>query len=165
MFLECFPPLEARWRPVTESRLRADLCDDRIVLSGKVDLTVGRADGLRAGKVLLDLKTGGFAPAHREDLRFYALLETLRTRHAAPPGGLLLPRRRPPPGGGRHRGRAPQRARAGRAAAPRPSWSCGSSTEQPVLKAGAAVPLVPGPHAPATQGQGWLERRDDEDGW
>ena len=27
MFLECFPPLEARWRPVTESRLRADLCD------------------------------------------------------------------------------------------------------------------------------------------
>ena len=25
MFLECFPPLEARWRPVAESRLRADL--------------------------------------------------------------------------------------------------------------------------------------------
>jgi len=77
-FLECFPPLEARWRPVAESRLRADLCDDRIVLSGKVDLTVGRADGLRAGKVLVDLKTGGFAPAHRDDLRFYALIETLR---------------------------------------------------------------------------------------
>ena len=78
MFLECFPPLEARWRPVTESRLRADLCDDRIVLRGKVDLTVGRAEGLRAGKVLLDLKTGGFAPFHRDDLRFYALVETLR---------------------------------------------------------------------------------------
>lgn len=78
MFLECFPVLEARWRPVTESRLRADLCDDRIVLRGKVDLTVGRADGLRAGKVLLDLKTGGFAPAHRDDLRFYALVEALR---------------------------------------------------------------------------------------
>ena len=78
MFLECFPPLEARWRPVTESRLRADLCADRVVLRGKVDLTVGRAEGLRAGKVLLDLKTGGFAPSHREDLRFYALLETLR---------------------------------------------------------------------------------------
>ncbi|HJR24420.1 MAG TPA: PD-(D/E)XK nuclease family protein, partial [Acidimicrobiales bacterium] len=78
MFLECFPPLESRWRPVTESRLRADLCADRVVLRGKVDLTVGRADGLRAGKVLLDLKTGGFSPSHREDLRFYALLETLR---------------------------------------------------------------------------------------
>ena len=48
------------------------------MLSGKVDLTVGRADGLRAGKVLVDLKTGGFSPSHREDLRFYALVETLR---------------------------------------------------------------------------------------
>ena len=78
MFLECFPRLEPRWRPVAESRLRADLNDERIVLSGKVDLTVGRADGLRAGKVLVDLKTGGFSPSHREDLRFYALVETLR---------------------------------------------------------------------------------------
>jgi len=78
MFQECFPPLEARWRPVPESRLRSDLCNDRVILSGKVDLTVGRADGLRAGKVLIDLKTGGFAPAHVDDLRFYALIETLR---------------------------------------------------------------------------------------
>jgi hypothetical protein len=78
MFLECFPRLEPRWRPVAESRLRADLNDDKIVLSGKVDLTVGRAEGVRAGKVLIDLKTGSFAPSHREDLRFYALIETLR---------------------------------------------------------------------------------------
>jgi hypothetical protein len=78
MFLECFPPLKPHWRPVAESRLRIDLCQDRIVLSGKVDLTVGRADGLRAGKVLLDLKTGAFAPSHRDELRFYALLETMR---------------------------------------------------------------------------------------
>ena len=78
MFLECFPKLEARWRPVAESRLRADLNDDKVVLSGKVDLTVGRSDGMRAGKVLIDLKTGGFSPTHRDDLRFYALVETLR---------------------------------------------------------------------------------------
>jgi hypothetical protein len=77
-FLECFPPLDARWRPVPESKLRAELCGERIVLSGKVDLTVGRADGTTAGKVLIDLKTGGFVPAHRDDLRFYALIETLR---------------------------------------------------------------------------------------
>jgi len=77
-FLECFPPLEARWRPVAESRLRADLAGDRVTLSGKVDLTVGRSEGMRAGKVLVDLKTGGFSPSHREDLRFYALIETLR---------------------------------------------------------------------------------------
>lgn len=78
MFLECFPPLDARWRPVPESRLRADLCDDKVVLAGKVDLTIGRPEGMRAGKVLIDLKTGGFAPNHRDDLRFYALIETLR---------------------------------------------------------------------------------------
>jgi len=78
MFLESFPRLESRWRPVTESRLRAAFCGDKIVLSGKVDLTVGRANGLRAGKVIIDLKTGSFGPAHRDDLRFYALLETLR---------------------------------------------------------------------------------------
>ena len=34
-FLECFPPLEARWRPVAESRLRADLAGDRIVLAAR----------------------------------------------------------------------------------------------------------------------------------
>jgi len=78
MFLECFPPLEARWRPVPESKLRADLCDERIVLAGKVDLTIGRSEGTRAGKVLVDLKTGAFAPSHRDDLRFYALVETIR---------------------------------------------------------------------------------------
>jgi hypothetical protein len=78
MFLECFPVLEAHWRPVTESRLRVDLLDERVVLSGKVDLTLGRADGVRAGKVLIDLKTGAFSPVHREDLRFYALLEAIR---------------------------------------------------------------------------------------
>jgi len=46
MFLECFPRLEARWRPVAESRLRADLNDDKIVLSGKVDLSDNQLDRL-----------------------------------------------------------------------------------------------------------------------
>lgn len=77
-FLECFPRLASRWRPVAESRMRSELCDARIVLAGKVDLTVGKSDGLVAGKVLVDLKTGGFVPGHRDDLRFYALIETLR---------------------------------------------------------------------------------------
>jgi hypothetical protein len=77
-FVECWPPLQKQWRPVTEARLRVDLCDQRIVLSGKVDLQLGRSEGTTAGKVLVDLKTGGFVPAHLDDLRFYALLETLR---------------------------------------------------------------------------------------
>ena len=77
-FSESFPPLLARWRPVTESRARVELADGRIVLSGKVDLSLGQAKGTTAGKVLIDLKTGGFAPVHLDDLRFYALLETIR---------------------------------------------------------------------------------------
>lgn len=76
-FLECFPPLKPGWRPATESRLRLEI-HDRFVMSGKVDLALGQAEGDRAGKVLIDLKTGGFAPYHLDDLRFYALLETVR---------------------------------------------------------------------------------------
>ncbi|MCD9623468.1 PD-(D/E)XK nuclease family protein [Rhabdothermincola salaria] len=77
-FLECFPPLSSRWVPVTEGRLRADLLGGKVVLQGRTDLTLGRADGTRAGKVVVDLKTGGFSPAHTDDLRFYALVDTLR---------------------------------------------------------------------------------------
>jgi PD-(D/E)XK nuclease superfamily len=76
-FLECFPPLKTGWRPVTESRLRLEI-HDRFVLSGKVDLALGQAEGDLAGKVLIDLKTGGFSPQHLDDLRFYALIEAIR---------------------------------------------------------------------------------------
>jgi CRISPR/Cas system-associated exonuclease Cas4 (RecB family) len=77
-FVECFPPLRSAWRPVTESAVRIDLLGGRVVLQGRVDLTLGHARGTTARKVLIDLKTGGFSPGHAEDLRFYALLETLR---------------------------------------------------------------------------------------
>lgn len=77
-FLECFPPLKRAWVPVTESRCRVELHDGQVVLAGKIDLSLGRADGATAGKVLIDLKTGGFVPSHIDDLRFYALLETIR---------------------------------------------------------------------------------------
>jgi hypothetical protein len=77
-FLETWPPLEPRWRPRSESKVRVDLFDERITLAGKVDLTLGAAEGDRAGKVLVDLKTGGFSPVHLDDLRFYALLDAIR---------------------------------------------------------------------------------------
>jgi hypothetical protein len=49
------------------------------VLNGKVDLSLGHAPrGTTANKVLVDLKTGGFSPNHQDDLRFYALIETVR---------------------------------------------------------------------------------------
>lgn len=163
MFLECFPPLEARWRPVTESRLRADLCDDRIVLAGKVDLTVGRAEGLRAGKVLLDLKTGGFAPAHRDDLRFYALVEALRIgvpprliatyyldaarlQDEAVTEAVLLT--------------AVERVVQGAQAA----VELRHEGREPVLRAGPPCQWCPR-LADCAVGQQWREDRDDRDGW
>ncbi len=77
-FLEGFPRLKPGWRPKPEARVRVELCDDRVVLAGRVDLSLGQSQGTTAGKVLIDLKTGGFSPDHIHDLRFYALLETIR---------------------------------------------------------------------------------------
>jgi RecB family exonuclease len=77
-FQDCWPPLSPRWRPAPESRLYVDLVDNRVVLAGKVDLALGRSEGEKAGKVLIDLKTGRSNVSHREDLRFYALIEALR---------------------------------------------------------------------------------------
>ena len=78
-FFDGWPPLKRRWHPVTESSSHVKLCGGRIRLSGKTDLTLGKAQGRTAGKVIVDLKTGWRLPsAHRDDLRFYALLETLK---------------------------------------------------------------------------------------
>ena len=46
-----------------------------IVLATKADLTLGLADQ----KVIIDVKSGGLHTSHREDLRFYALVEALRS--------------------------------------------------------------------------------------
>ncbi len=78
-FQECFPPLDRRSAPTVESSVRWPL-DGAIVLSGKVDLTLGRPAGAESRKVIIDLKTGWVSPKHREDLRFYALVETLSTQ-------------------------------------------------------------------------------------
>ena len=71
-------PAAARvWIPVTESRVRVELLGGRIILSGKTDLTLGRPAGRVANKVIIDLKSGRPNLTHREDLRFYALLEAV----------------------------------------------------------------------------------------
>ncbi len=75
-FMESFPPLDKRSNPMTESSVRWPN-DGPIVLSGKVDLVMGRPRGSEASKVIIDLKTGRPNVRHRQDLGFYALLETL----------------------------------------------------------------------------------------
>ena len=75
---DTFPRLRLAWRPRVESTLIADLCDRRIRLKGKLDLALGQAEGNRAKVLILDFKSGHASHSHVEDLRFYALLETLR---------------------------------------------------------------------------------------
>ncbi len=81
-FVECFPPLDRRANPVTEAAAQWPL-DGPIVLRARVDLMLGRPDGAESRKVIIDLKTGRPNARHRQDLGFYALLETL-ARHVPP---------------------------------------------------------------------------------
>jgi hypothetical protein len=77
-FQDTFPPLRRHWRPRLESALTVDLCGGSIALRGKVDLALGRAEGTEARVLIIDFKTGRMQRMHIDDLRFYALLETLR---------------------------------------------------------------------------------------
>ena len=75
-FVECFPPLRRTWHPVTEAQIRWPL-GGPITLRAKADIVIGRPAGHESRKVLIDLKSGGISHRHREDLRYYALVETL----------------------------------------------------------------------------------------
>lgn len=76
-FMESFPPLPKSAFPTTETRARWPV-DGPILLGSKADLVIGPPDGRVSRKVIIDLKTGWVNPIHREDLRFYALVETLK---------------------------------------------------------------------------------------
>ncbi len=75
-FIEGFPPLDMRAHPVTETAIRFPV-DGAIVLTAKVDLVVGRPHASAARRVIIDWKSGRIVDRHRQDLRFYALVETL----------------------------------------------------------------------------------------
>ncbi len=77
-FFECFPPLRREWRPRTDTPIVVGFCADRISLRGRPDLAFGQARGDEAGVLIVDLKTGRSYPQHLDDLRFYALLQTLK---------------------------------------------------------------------------------------
>jgi hypothetical protein len=75
-FVECFPPLDPAWWPVTEGSAHYPR-DGAIVLRARIDLTLGMPRSRESRKVIVDLKTGRLSHRHREDLRFYALVETM----------------------------------------------------------------------------------------
>lgn len=87
-FLDGWPPLRSnpQWRPAVEVRGRYELLNSRIILSGKVDLSLGGPSGDRSGRVFIDLKTGRRSRTHTDDLRYYALIETVR--YGTPPRAL-----------------------------------------------------------------------------
>jgi hypothetical protein len=78
-FEECFPPLDKAWRPRLESAARVQVPGNPITLRAKVDLALGRARGTEARVLVVDFKSGRPYGHHLDDLRFYALLETLRS--------------------------------------------------------------------------------------
>ena len=81
-FLECFPPIKPQWRPMVEYSASYSLFNNSVIFSSRMDLVLGGP----GRKVIIDLKTGRLTPTHRDDLRFYALIETLRSRQ--PPRSL-----------------------------------------------------------------------------
>lgn len=87
-FLDGFPPLRSnpQWRPAVEVRGRYEFLKSSFVLAGKVDLSLGGPTGDRSGRVFIDLKTGRRQRTHADDLRYYALIETVR--YGTPPRAL-----------------------------------------------------------------------------
>jgi len=80
---ERWPALEPAWLPRTQESVRASLVGGLVELSARVDLAVGRPAGDEATVAVVELKSGVRRPGHRDDLRFYALIEALR--NPAPP--------------------------------------------------------------------------------
>lgn len=162
-FIECFPKLKPTWRPVTESTVKVELFDQRIVLQGRVDLTLGQSRGTTARKVLIDLKSGGYAPTHVDDLRFYALLEAIRL--GTPPRLLAtyyLDAGRPHPEAVSEAllAAAVQRTIDGAARIAELTFT----GREPTTMAGPACRWCP-LRTTCQVGIAWLERRDDADGY
>ncbi len=83
LFRSTMPPLRRMRRdlsPSTEWTVRAELLGGALVLSGTIDLVLGAAipEPGRSSRLALDFKTGRAWPEHAEDMRFYALVLSLR---------------------------------------------------------------------------------------
>jgi len=78
-FREMFPPLQDNWHVNAEATTAAYVGHRRVVFRGKIDLKLGAMNAERSSTLLIDIKTGNPSFTDMDDLRFYALLETLRT--------------------------------------------------------------------------------------
>jgi hypothetical protein len=78
-----WPRLSLTWLPRTQDRIAVPLAGGGALLVGIIDLVIGVPSAGRASIGLVEVKSGRARPEDREDLRYYALLETLRS--GAPP--------------------------------------------------------------------------------
>jgi hypothetical protein len=85
-FLQDFPPLPLAAQPVLEAAARWKPAGT-IEFTGKVDLVVGKPSGRESRLLIIDFKSGNASFHHRDDLRFYALVQTLRQQ--VPPRKLV----------------------------------------------------------------------------
>jgi hypothetical protein len=74
-----WPRLSPTWMPRTQERVAVPLAGGRVVLVGVIDLVVGSPSSGRASVGLVEVKSGHPRVEDRDELRFYALLETLRS--------------------------------------------------------------------------------------
>ncbi len=78
-----WPRLSPGWMPRTQERVAVPLAGGNVVLAGVIDLVIGSPSSGQATVGLVEAKSGRPRLEDRDDLRFYALLETLRS--GAPP--------------------------------------------------------------------------------
>jgi PD-(D/E)XK nuclease superfamily protein len=81
LFRATLPPLQKSWAPVPELRIKHELLGGRLLLSGTVDLSLGKPRDetpMEGRRLFIELKTGIERPEFVDDLRFYALVATLR---------------------------------------------------------------------------------------
>lgn len=78
-FRDTWPALPSVAAARLEQKVRVELAGGAVRLQGTPDLTLGRVRGDRCRMLLVELKTGQRRPqAERDELRFYALLLTLK---------------------------------------------------------------------------------------
>ncbi|MDO8364746.1 MAG: PD-(D/E)XK nuclease family protein [Actinomycetota bacterium] len=85
-FLQDFPPLPLSAQPVLEAAAKWRP-PGTIELSSKADLVIGKPAGRESRLLIVDFKSGYRSHHHRDDLRFYAVVQTLR--QAVPPRRLV----------------------------------------------------------------------------
>jgi hypothetical protein len=76
--IDGFPPIGRGWNARAEQNFGFNLGGSTVILSARPDLAFGRPHGPEARSLLIDFKTGRRSGAHVDDLRFYALVFTLR---------------------------------------------------------------------------------------